>query len=84
MILLLHIIVALFSMVWASYAYIRPDSKKLNVSYGLMAATMTSGTYLVFTSPGHLVEACLIGVGYLAITAGATSLARRKLNTITA
>lgn len=83
MILILHIGVALLSMAWAGYTFISPSQIKLFVSYGLMAATLGTGIYLVIGSPSHMVQACLMGVGYLAITASATLVARRKLKLAT-
>lgn len=79
MILLLHVVIALLSMGWAGYTYVRPSKKSLSISYGLMTATLTTGTYLVIMAPAHLAQACLVGIGYLLITAGASVLARNKL-----
>lgn len=79
MVLILHIGIALLSMAWAGYTFISPSRTKLSVSYSLMAATLGTGIYLVVISPSHMVQACLVGVGYLAVTASATLVARRKL-----
>lgn len=82
MILLLHIGIALLSMLVAGIAFLAPSRTKIRMSYVLMAATLGTGTYLVVMAPAHMVQACTIGVGYLAVTATATVFARRKLNSM--
>lgn len=79
MILLLHIGVALLSMAVAGYVFLSPSRTKLYTSYALMAATLATGLYLVATAPAHMLEVCTVGVGYLAVTASATVVARQKL-----
>lgn len=83
MILLLHIGIAILSMLVAGIAFLAPSRTKIQVSYILMALTLGTGTYLVVMAPAHMVQACTIGVGYLAITATATVFARRKLSAVT-
>ncbi|MET1032932.1 MAG: hypothetical protein ABWX94_00350 [Candidatus Saccharimonadales bacterium] len=81
MILLLHITIALISVAFTTYLFLRPSATKLYTSYGLMASTLVTGTYLIASTGGHLIEACAMGLIYT----GAVSLgivgARRKLAT---
>lgn len=79
MIVLLHVLIALSSIVVAAYVYMRPSQKSLLVSYGLMVATTGSGFYLVVNAPAHMIEACLMGVAYLAVVSVATVATRVKL-----
>ncbi len=79
MIVLLHVLIALSSIAVAAYAYVRPSQKSLLASYGLIAATTGSGFYLVVTAPAHMIEACLMGVAYLAVVSVATVATRIKL-----
>ena len=79
MIVLLHVIVALISIIVAGYMYARPSRKGLLVSYGMMAATLGSGLYLVVSAPAHMIEACLMGVAYLVVVSTMTVAARVKL-----
>ena len=67
MVLMAHILIALSSLVYTSYVFFSPSEAKLKVSYGLIAATVGSGTLLVITMPAHLVSACYSGLTYLAI-----------------
>lgn len=79
MIVLLHVIIALLSIIVAGYVYVRPSRNGLLTSYGMMAATLGSGFYLVVSAPAHMIEACLMGVAYLVVVSTVTVAARVKL-----
>lgn len=79
MILLAHIAIALASLAWTTYLYFRPSQKGLAVSYGLVAATLASGTYLVVATHSPLLSSCITGLLYLAVVAGGIALSARKL-----
>jgi hypothetical protein len=81
MTLLIHIIIALSSIGFASYLLVRPSRTKLRFNYGLVAATFTSGTYLVLTTGTPLLSACTSGLLYLATVSALLALANRKLAT---
>jgi hypothetical protein len=78
-IVLLHVLIALTSMITVSYAYARPSALKLRLSYGLIAGTLLSGTYLVVKSPAHMLETCTLGLAYTAIVLVGVLAARVKL-----
>lgn len=69
-------------MVWTALTYARPSKAKLNGSYGLVAATLTSGTFLVVQTQGPLLKACLTGLVYLGIVFGGIIAARYRLNIV--
>lgn len=79
MIILIHVILALTSIVLASVTFFRPSMKKLMVSYGLILGTLATGTFLLVSVPSHLVQSCIMGVTYLAIVTTATVVAHTKL-----
>lgn len=79
MILLLHISIALSSLAYTTYLLFQPSNRKLLVSYGLIAGTIASGTYLTITAPSHILEACVMGLLYTAITLFGTVRVRRTL-----
>lgn len=79
MIILTHIIIALASMGIATYTFFRPSVKKLFVSYGFIIATVATGTYLLMSAPGHIVESCLMGLFYVTVTSLATIAAHIRL-----
>lgn len=81
MILMLHIFVALSSLVYTTYVFAAPSRSKLHLSYALLALTLISGTYLTVLHPSHLVSACMASFAYTVLTLGGTLLARRKLAT---
>lgn len=66
MIVLLHVLIALISVAHATYTFFRPSQNKLHVSYGLIAATIGSGTALILATRGHMLESCTMGILYSA------------------
>jgi hypothetical protein len=79
MITLLHIIIAISSIVVSSLVFIKPSQRLLQINYSLIGATFASGFYLVYIMPTHMIQACMSGVTYLAIVAILTVVARRKV-----
>lgn len=79
MVILLHVVIALSSIIVAGYLLVRPSRKGLAMSYAMMAATLGSGMYLVASAPAHMIEACLMGVAYLAVVSVMTIASRVKL-----
>lgn len=77
--LLLHVTIALSSIAITTYACISPTLNKLRLSYSLIALTLITGTYLTVLNPGHLLQACMSGLIYVAVMTGATSLSRYRL-----
>lgn len=79
MIVLVHVLIALSSLAFASYVFARPSLGRLRISYSLIGATLASGTYLVISTHSPLLQACLMGLVYLAIATTATLAAHKKL-----
>lgn len=79
MMLLLHILIALSSIILSGLAYVRPSQQRLTASYGLVAATLATGTYLVVAQPTHLASACISGLIYLGVVGATIAAARFKL-----
>jgi hypothetical protein len=78
MMLIPHIIIALSSILYTGYVFVKPSKNKFYVSYSLIAATLATGTYLVIMMPAHLVSACFTGIAYLAfVTAGIVAAHKR-------
>lgn len=67
--LILHIAVALTSLLQTSYMLVAPSKWGLRVSYALMGLTLSSGTYLIVSTGTHMLEACLMGVLYTGFVA---------------
>lgn len=82
MALILHIIIALASVAFTTYVLIMPSHAKLKVSYGLIVATLLSGTILVFNEPATLLQACVSGFTYITVITAATSFAHVRLSRV--
>lgn len=79
MIVLLHVTVAILSLVATSYAYLRPSSAKLKTAYSLVGMTLASGIYLVWSTPSHMLETCMAGLVYTGLVTIGLVAARTKL-----
>jgi len=66
MLLLVHIIIALCSVLQATYMLVRPARGGMRIAYGLITATLASGTALVWQLHVPLMQPCLSGLAYLA------------------
>ncbi|MES2631067.1 MAG: hypothetical protein V4611_03855 [Patescibacteria group bacterium] len=66
-ILLIHIIIAISSLVVASIVFFKPSIKKIGISYGFIVGTVASGTALLIANPSNLLHTCLSGLFYLTI-----------------
>lgn len=79
MFLILHITIALSSLIYTTYLYARPSRRKFYASYGLIAATLLSGTYLVISTHSPLVSSCITGLVYLSVAFYGIFAAHQKL-----
>lgn len=77
--LLLHIIIALGSIVWTSYVVLAPSVAKIKGSYVLVALTLLTGTVLVMTTGQHILQACITGLLYTAAVSAGIAIAQRRL-----
>lgn len=79
MILLTHIIIALASVAWASVTFFQPTHKKFIASYGLILATIASGTTLIIVDSSAMLHACVSGLIYVTVISIVTIAAQMKL-----
>jgi fumarate reductase subunit C len=82
MIIVLHVIIALSSIAFTTVTFFMPSSLKINIAASLVAATLASGTYLVWSSHSRIIEACLMGLFYTAGVTYGIVAAQRKLTAI--
>jgi multisubunit Na+/H+ antiporter MnhE subunit len=78
MTVLIHILVALSSVAFTTYLFFSPTQKKFYVSYGLIAATLISGTILVLGTHSNILRTCLTGLFYLGAVSFGIMLAHQK------
>lgn len=81
MIILLHVLIALTSIIYSGYAFFAPSKAKIRASYGLVAATLISGTYLVVSTHSPILSSCVTGLIYLGIVMSGILAAQHKLTT---
>lgn len=79
MLLVIHISSALASVAYATYLFVRPSGRKFAVNYGLIAATIASGTWLVVATHAPVLSSCMTGLLYVGVVTTATVAARYKL-----
>lgn len=79
MLILIHVIIALSSVIYAGLSFFSPSQKKLNVSYALIALTITTGTYLVVSTHSPMLQSCMTGLAYLAVVLLETFAVRTRL-----
>lgn len=79
MILILHILIALSSVGFATYTFGRPTRSKLYVAFGLVGSTLVSGFYLTMIHPTHMAEACIMGITYVCAVSYLLLTTARKL-----
>lgn len=77
--LIIHIVIALGSVAYATYLFAAPTKQKFVISYISVAFTLVSGCYLVALSPSHMAEACLAGLLYTGVMLAGIVASSRKL-----
>lgn len=77
--LLVHITIALLSVAFSTYLYFAPSRAKLRASYGLVALTVASGTYLVVATDAAMLRTCMTGLLYVGVMIVVIAAARNKL-----
>lgn len=77
--LLLHLTIALLSIITTTFAVFSPSKLKLRISTALAAGTLATGTILVISTRSALLSACLSGIFYLVIVSSGLLVANRRL-----
>lgn len=81
MVIVLHIIIALTSILYSGFIVFRPTRRKLLVSYGLVLLTLLSGVLLVVLTNSPILAACTSGLVYLSTVLTTAVAAHRRLPT---
>jgi hypothetical protein len=80
MALVLHIIIAISTVLLTAVAYLFPTQSKINISSLLIVLTVLSGSYLVVTTPSYLVHACISGLLFVGVSIFGIIAAKNRLN----
>lgn len=67
MLILLHVLIALSSLVLTTANAAIPSRRRLHASYALIVATLVSGTYLVISLHAPMLHSCMMGLAYLGV-----------------
>lgn len=79
MILMLHILIALSSVVVAGLSYAKPSHTTVQTASGLALGTLASGTYLVVSERAPLMHACVSGLIYFSLVSFLVITGSRRL-----
>lgn len=79
MLILTHVVIAVLSIIYATYLFMFPSRRKLYTSYALVSFTVISGSFLAWSRPAHLTQTCISGLTYLGVVAVLLFAAHRKL-----
>ena len=77
--LLLHLSIALSSIIAMSAALITPRRSLLKVSYSLVLLTIVSGTILVVKTHSPMLQSCTAGLAYIGASLVAIIAAQHRL-----
>lgn len=80
--LILHVLIAFLGLVGSILALFKPVKSLFIINYGLIAATLLSGTYLVVVTHSNILHACISGLLYLAVTNILLIFASRRIRQI--
>lgn len=67
MLVLLHVLIAISSLVYTTFLFVAPKRSRFFVSYALVATTIGSGTYLVVHTHAAMLQSCMTGLAYLGV-----------------
>ena len=81
MIILMHVIIALTSIVLSTVSAFTPSRGRIISSYVLIALTLATGTYLVISMHTPMLRACATGLVYLAIALSGVLVGQRRFAT---
>lgn len=79
MLLVLHILVALAGLVASTLSVLTPSHQKINLSFGLVIATIASGTILVISTHSPILESCITGLVYTGVCTSLIISAKYRL-----
>jgi|GEM_PF-2350203 len=80
MILVVHIIIALTSVIHSTIGIFSPSQAKLKMTYILMGGTLASGVFLGFDKHVNLGHACLSGIVYVCLVSINILITKRRLS----
>lgn len=77
--IILHVFLAVASLVLSTINFVSPGAKKSVVSYGLATGTLASGVVLIVVNNASVLRTCLTGIVFFGIVSIMNQAASRKL-----
>jgi hypothetical protein len=84
MMIMLHIAIALTSLILSVIGVMRPSRRLVRINYGLIVGTVTSGALLAVIDRKQLLHVCMSGFIYLLVASVLTFIMRRRVERSTA
>ena len=78
-ILILHIILAVFSLILTGVLVFRPSKNKINAAFGLILGTLITGTYMIFSMNVNILVVCLEGLAFMGVVLAGIAIGKRRL-----
>ena len=79
MMIMLHVAVALTSLIVSLLGIVIASRSLIRSSYVLIAATIATGTILLIIEPAHMLRVCVSGLMYVSLAMGLTYIAHRRV-----
>ena len=66
-VLILHIILAVMSLILTGVLIFKPSKNKINGTFLLFLGTLVTGTYMIFTMKVNILVVCLEGLAFMGV-----------------
>jgi hypothetical protein len=80
--IMLHIVIALTSLVVSILGIVVTSQRLVRSSCGLIVATVVTGSILLVAEPAHMLHVCVSGLSYVMIATCLTYVAHRRIRSI--
>lgn len=77
--IMLHIAIALTSLILSVIGVMRPSQRLVRINYGLIVGTVVSGALLAVIDQKQLLHVCMSGFTYLLAASVLTFIMRRRV-----
>jgi hypothetical protein len=82
MMIMLHVAIALTSLVVSLMGIAITSRHLVRSSYTLIAATVATGSMLLIIEPTHILRVCVTGLAYVALATSLTYIAHRRVQSL--
>lgn len=79
MMIMLHVIIALTSLVVSVMGLVAASRRLVACAYGLIVATVATGCALLILEPSQMLHVCISGLVYVALATSVISAAQRRV-----